>query len=119
MEEIHEDNNIGFRILSFKGSVGVEPGVTSAGPLKYELVQNYPNPFNPTTEINYRLPVASNVNLAVFDLLGRQVSVLVDERKDAGNHSVRFDASRLASGMYVYRLRAGDFVQTRKLLLLR
>jgi hypothetical protein len=88
-------------------------------PVAYLLEQNYPNPFNPSTTINYELPKSSEVRLIVCDILGREVSVLVDERKDTGVHEVKFDASGLSSGMYFYRLQAGDFVQTRKLLLLR
>ncbi len=88
-------------------------------PGQSELSQNYPNPFNPSTTIKYELPNSAIVKLTVFDLVGREVSVLVSERKDAGVHEVRFDGSGLASGVYFYRLTAGDFVQTRKLLLVR
>ena len=88
-------------------------------PAEYRLQQNYPNPFNPSTIIKYELPKSSGVRLSVLDMLGREVRVLVDERVEAGYHEVRFDASNLASGVYLYRLQAGDFVQTRKLLLLR
>jgi hypothetical protein len=84
-----------------------------------ELHQNYPNPFNPTTIIGYQLPGVSDVKLAVFDLLGREVAVLVNERKNAGGYEVKFDATGLSTGVYFYRLTAGDFVQIRKLLLLQ
>jgi hypothetical protein len=83
------------------------------------LSQNYPNPFNPSTTIKYELPKTSEVRLSVFDMLGREVSVLVNERRDAGVHEVRFIASNFSSGVYLYRIRAGEFVQTRKLLLLK
>jgi hypothetical protein len=87
------------------------------------LEQNYPNPFNPTTVVGYEIPVVSGqspvVSLKVFDLLGREVAVLVNERKAPGGYEVSFDASALASGVYFYRLQAGNFVQTRKLLLLQ
>jgi hypothetical protein len=83
------------------------------------LRQNYPNPFNPSTTIKFELPRTSQVNLSVFESLGREVSVLVNDRRDAGVHEVKFDGSNLAGGVYFYRLQAGDFVQTRKLLLLR
>ncbi|MCC6398223.1 MAG: T9SS type A sorting domain-containing protein, partial [Bacteroidetes bacterium] len=85
----------------------------------YVLAQNYPNPFNPGTTIRYELPKPSDVRLTIFDMLGRVVSVIVDERREAGVHEVRFDASGLTSGVYLYRLQAGDFVQTRRLLLLK
>jgi hypothetical protein len=83
------------------------------------MFQNYPNPFNPDTKIEYRISRIENVRLAVYDVLGREVSVLVNERRDAGVHEVKFDASNLASGVYFCRLMAGDFVQAHKLLLHR
>jgi hypothetical protein len=88
-------------------------------PDAFALDQNYPNPFNPSTSITYELPRASQVSLTVYDLLGRQVSVLVNERRDAGVHEVKFDGSNLASGVYFYRLQAGDFVQSKRLLILK
>jgi len=83
------------------------------------LFQNYPNPFNPSTTIKYNLPKSSVVSLAVFDILGREVSMLVNERRDAGVYEVRFDGSNLASGVYFYRLQAGNYVATKPLLLLK
>jgi len=88
-------------------------------PAVFSLGQNYPNPFNPTTAIKYELPKSSDVRLSVFDMLGREVSVLVNERRDAGVHEVKFDGSNLASGVYFYRLHAGDFAETKTLILLR
>jgi hypothetical protein len=88
-------------------------------PMGPALEQNYPNPFNPSTTINYELPKSSEVRLSVHDMLGREVSVLVNERKNAGVHAVEFDASALSSGMYLYQLQAGDFIQTRRLVILR
>jgi hypothetical protein len=88
-------------------------------PLRFNLEQNYPNPFNPSTTIKFELPRASQVNLSVFDILGREVSVLVNERRGAGVYEVKFDGSNLASGVYFYRLQAGSFLQTMKLLLIR
>jgi hypothetical protein len=85
----------------------------------FSLAQNYPNPFNPSTTIKYELPHSSVVRLSVYDMLGREVSVLVDERRDAGVHEIKFNASGLASGVYVYRLQAGDFVSSKQLLLLK
>jgi hypothetical protein len=88
-------------------------------PTAFAMGQNYPNPFNPSTIIKYELPKSSLVRLSVYDLLGREVSVLVNERRDAGVYEVKLEGANLASGVYFYRLQAGDFVQTRKLLLVR
>ncbi|MRR37883.1 T9SS type A sorting domain-containing protein [bacterium] len=97
---------------------GVEEDDTPL-PKAVVLDQNYPNPFNPSTTITYALPTSSDVRLSVFDMLGREVSVLVNERRDAGVHEVAFDGSGLSSGVYLYRLQAGGFVRTRKLVLLQ
>ena len=88
-------------------------------PGQFSLRQNYPNPFNPSTTIKYELPKASMVRLSVYDILGREVAVLVDEMKNAGTYEVKFERSGLSSGVYFYRIEAGPFVQTRKLLLIR
>jgi len=104
-------------MATFGVPVGVEAGKEM--PQSFALSQNYPNPFNPSTTIKYELPRTSQVTLSVYDILGRQVSVLVSERRNAGVHEVKLDGSTLASGVYFYRLQAGDFVRTRKLVLLR
>jgi len=83
----------------------------------FGLEQNYPNPFNPSTTIGYGLPNRSQVTLTVFNTLGQQVAILQSGEKEAGYHEVRFDANGLSSGVYFYRLRAGDFVKTRRLML--
>jgi hypothetical protein len=88
-------------------------------PSTYSLAQNYPNPFNPSTTINYGLPHKSSVSLAVYNTLGQRVALLVLGDQEAGYHEVRFDASGLSSGVYFYRLQAGDFVATKKLILLK
>jgi hypothetical protein len=88
-------------------------------PGSFALLQNHPNPFNPTTTITFELPHTAEVRLSVSDLLGREVSVLVNERRDAGVYDVPFDAGGLSSGVYLYRLQAGDLVRTRKLIVLR
>jgi len=93
--------------------------IESAGPKKFLLNQNYPNPFNPTTVINYECPVKSMVKLSVFDLLGQEVAVLVNEEKLAGRYSSTWNASGKASGVYFYRLATIDIVLTKKLLLLK
>jgi len=99
------------------GSVG--PDAENDLPMAFGLEQNYPNPFNPSTTIKFELPKSSEVMLSVYDMLGREVSVLVDEKKPAGVHEVQFDARNLASGVYVYRLTAGNFVRSKKLVLVR
>jgi hypothetical protein len=83
------------------------------------LYQNFPNPVNPNTTIKYELPKAVRVNLSVFDILGRKVSMPVNERKDAGVYEVKCDGSNLASGVHFYQLQAGEFVATKRLLLLK
>lgn len=88
-------------------------------PQQVMLSQNYPNPFNPATVVSYELSAVDDVRLVVYDLLGREVTVLVNERKPAGSYTVRFDGSGRASGVYFYRLTAGSFAQTRKMILVK
>jgi photosystem II stability/assembly factor-like uncharacterized protein len=91
--------------------------VSSTGepiPIAFALMQNYPNPFNPITTIQYAIPLKSHVSLKVYDVLGRLVSTLVDDTEDAGYKSVRFNGSNFASGVYMYEMRAGTFVQVKK-----
>ena len=88
-------------------------------PRQFALLQNYPNPFNPITTIQYELPQRSYVQITIYDLLGRKVTTLVSEIQDAGYKSALWDATNVSSGMYFYQIRAGDFVQTRKMMLLR
>jgi hypothetical protein len=93
--------------------------VTQRTPEEFSLSQNYPNPFNPNSEIRYQISEFRHVTLIVYDLLGRQVATLVNEVKQPGIYTVQFDGSNLASGVYLYRLHAGDFVQVKKLVLLK
>jgi hypothetical protein len=85
----------------------------------YELFQNYPNPFNPTTKIKYQIPGLGFVTLKVYDILGNEIATLVNEEKPAGDYEVDFNGSTLTSGVYFYQLRAGDYTETKKMILLR
>jgi hypothetical protein len=85
----------------------------------FSLMQNYPNPFNPITTIEFDLPKTSEVRLKIFNILGEELATLVSDRLSAGSYSYEWDASNLASGVYLYRLQAGDYVETRKMVLMR
>jgi len=93
--------------------------INSEIPNKFSLGQNYPNPFNPTTNIRYDLPKNSFVKLVVFDALGREVSTLVNETLQPGTYSVDWNASEYTSGVYFYRLTTGNFVETKKMLMIK
>ena len=97
-------------------AVGADDELT---PLHYNLDQNYPNPFNPSTKIDFSIPESTHVSLTVYDSIGKEVKILVDDNLKFGNHSVSFDASDLASGVYIYRLETPKFQQSRKMVLLR
>ncbi len=111
------------REFQFRAITGVwEPvGVNdeSGIPQKFELKQNYPNPFNPTTKIKYALPKDAFVTLKVYNSLGQEVATLVNQNVSAGYHTIDFNASNLASGMYIYRIKAGNFVSIKKMMLLK
>jgi hypothetical protein len=93
-------------------------------PIEFALEQNYPNPFNPSTTINYSIPEAGNVELKVYDILGNEVATLVNEYKSEGKYEVEFNSHsgevrNLTSGVYIYTLRTGNYIQTKKMLLLK
>lgn len=98
---------------------GIHQSETDVIPEQFSIEQNYPNPFNPTTNINFSLPEASFVSLKVYNLQGEEVSILVNEQLNAGVYTADWDASGLASGTYFYVIRAGNFVQSRKMLLMK
>ena len=100
------------------GIVGVE-NIQSEIPSNYSLEQNYPNPFNPSTVINFSIPESGLVTLKVFNILGQEVAELVNNVKTAGNYEVSFDASSLTSGMYIYRIQSGNFLATKKMMLVK
>ena len=108
----------GTMYLPLEGTNIDEP-VTGDTPRAITLSQNYPNPFNPTTNINFTLPESQNVRLDVFNILGQRVATLVDGHRTAGQHTVQFDASRLSSGVYLYRLQAGSFVTQKSMMLVK
>ena len=88
-------------------------------PKEYKLEQNFPNPFNPTTSINYSIPKSGLVTLKVYNVFGQEVSTLVNEVKNNGNYSIDFNASNLSSGVYYYELTSGNFVQTKRMMLIK
>ena len=105
-------------ITNLLNPIGVEEEVSST-PLSFRLSQNYPNPFNPVTTISYVLPSTSKVLLVIYNLLGEEIARLVDGIQPKGLHRITWDASGVSSGIYFYRIHAGEFIQTRKMLLLR
>jgi hypothetical protein len=111
LKQIDYNGNYKYYTLQNEVVIGV--------PSKFELSQNYPNPFNPTTIINYQLAINSFVNLKIYDVAGREVMQLVNEIKQAGYYTVKFDGSMLSSGMYFYKIQAGDFVSTKKMILVK
>jgi hypothetical protein len=104
--------------LKYDITVDVED-VQAEVPTDYTLYQNYPNPFNPSTKIKFVIPKSSSVNLKVYNVLGKEAATLVNEKRLAGSYEVEFDASRLPSGVYFYKLQAGSFAETKKMVLLR
>ena len=100
-------------------STGFDDETAVEVPVEYSLAQNYPNPFNPETTISFSLPEKANISLKIFDLLGREVATLASGEMNEGHHKVVFNAKNLSSGLYIYRLEAGEFSAVRKLLLLK
>lgn len=111
LKQIDYNGNYEYYNLSNEVNIGV--------PEKYELSQNYPNPFNPSTTINYEIPFDGNVSLKVFDMNGKEVANLVSEYKTAGYYTLDFNAGKLSSAVYFYTLNSGDFVSTKKMLLIK
>ena len=88
-------------------------------PDKFALEQNYPNPFNPLTKISYQLPKSSFVKLSIYDISGKLVETLVNEQKNAGYYSIDWNAEKVSSGIYFYRIDAGEFIETKKCMILK
>jgi hypothetical protein len=111
-------------LLKSKDSILTSVEEKNTVPQNLILHQNYPNPFNPTTNIEYSIPSnvkleTSNINLKIYDVLGREIKTLVNEIQKPGNYKIQFDGSNLSSGVYYYRIKYDSFVQTRKMLLLK
>ena len=112
-------NSIGFWYQYAATITDVEDRWMFEIPKQFELYQNYPNPFNPTTVIRYGIPKESTVKLVVYNILGEVIKTLVENKQKAGSYEVNFNASNMATGIYIYRIQAGDFVETKKMILLR
>jgi hypothetical protein len=97
----------------------IESENVSTLPTDFALGQNYPNPFNPSTKISWQSPVSSHTTLKLYDVLGNEVATVVNEYKPAGTYEVEFDATNLISGIYFYRMEVKEFIQTKKLILLK
>ena len=120
--KVKASNNIFFDIsntnFTITNVVGI--GNVNAAPLTFNLAQNYPNPFNPTTLINFTIPKTANVTLKVYDMKGELVTALIDGiLTTEGNYSYEFDGSKLASGMYFYKIEAGQYSETKKMILVK
>ncbi len=119
-EDMRNGGGIYAQNINFDGTFGFPSGIQPINgsiPGKYILNQNYPNPFNPSTIISYQIPEHSFVKLSVFDILGREVEILVNENQNPGSYNVKFDGTKYSSGVYFYKLSAGNFVSTKKFIL--
>jgi|WetSurMetagenome_2_1015567.scaffolds.fasta_scaffold111421_1 hypothetical protein len=110
LKQIDNDGN-----YKYSSVVSIEIKVLN----EYTLNQNYPNPFNPSTVITYSIPISSKVTLTVYDVLGKLITTLVNEKQESGSYSVNFNASGLSNGMYFYKMQSDNFVKTNKMLLLK
>jgi len=107
--------NISLYLTSALGVQNHQAGI----PTRFDMKQNYPNPFNPVTKINYEIPKASFVTIKVFDILGREVASLVNGNLEAGYYTYDFDASALSSGVYIYKITAGSFEKTMRMMVVK
>jgi len=117
------DDSLAQAIDSLEVHVRVDPSgiedLDNLIPKEYSLEQNYPNPFNPSTYIKFGLPKSGKVNIEIFNILGQKVTTLIDDFKPAGYYVIRFNANYLASGIYFYKIQAGDFVKIKKMILMK
>lgn len=120
LKQIDTDGNYEyFSLLAEIGTINITDIEEESFPIEYELSQNYPNPFNPSTTINFQLPAKSYTTLKVYDILGKEVAVLINEEKAAGKYSISFDGSQLTSGVYFSRLTAGSYTSLIKMLMIK
>lgn len=122
LDENNSSSTILYRLkqIDVDGSINFSNEVEVIGvPAEFVLEQNYPNPFNPTTRINFTLPIKANVVLKVFDVLGNEAAILINENREAGFNSIEFDASKFTSGIYFYEIKAGDFSAIKKMILIK
>lgn len=122
ISSVESNGKIYYRLkqMDYDGSFSLSGEVlVQLTPVEYELSQNFPNPFNPVTRISFQLPYESHITLRIYDMVGSEVATLINETKVAGNYNLDFNALSLASGVYFYKLQAGDFVSTKKMLLLK
>lgn len=119
-----------YRVKAYKGDVeseysnevsfvSVSVNEETPIPKEHSMSQNYPNPFNPVTKLKFALPQRAHIKLSIFDTLGNEIKIILNKELHAGNHEINFDASNFTSGVYFYRIQTGDFVQTKKMILLR
>jgi 5'-nucleotidase / UDP-sugar diphosphatase len=112
-------NELGGGYITIVGSQFVKEGNEMLSPVNYELEQNYPNPFNPTTTIRYSVPEQTFVTLKVYDIIGNEVTTLINEEKPTGTYEITWSADQLSSGVYIYSIQAGSFIQTKKMILMK
>jgi len=108
-----------YSVLKYSQSIPTGVEQNSEIPKKFNLDQNYPNPFNPSTKIKYSVPKSSSVTLKVFDILGNEIETLVNEEKPIGTYEITWYAVNLPSGIYFYKLQAGNFIETKKMILMK
>ena len=120
---VNKKDTVEFLITGSEGVYAAKQFILSyTAPKDYKLEQNFPNPFNPTTTIQYQIPVNKSgafVSLKIYDILGSEVATLVNDKQEAGYYDIEFNGSPLASGMYIYRLSAGDYVSTKKMMMIK
>lgn len=114
--------NTNFPLIFSEATLPVQEG--NSIPLEFKLNQNYPNPFNPITTVHYNLPKESHVSIMVYDVLGREVNRLINQKQLAGNHSIQWNGKDIngnpvSVGIYLYQIQAGDFIQTKKMVLIK